>query len=65
MGLDATVYCDCYEKGKARRPPPQPELVYLDENAQVCLRWDAPGADQNAFFDSSKEAPLRRGFSTA
>lgn len=56
MGLDAQVYCDCYEKGKVRRPPPQPELVYVDENGQVCLRWDAPGADQNAFFEWQKDA---------
>jgi len=51
MGLDAVVYCDCFEKGTIRRPPPQPDLVYVDGNGQVCLRWDAPGADQNAFFD--------------
>lgn len=49
MGLDAVVYCDCYEKGRVHRPPPQPELVYVDANGQVCLRWDAPGADQNTF----------------
>ncbi len=51
MGLDATVYCDCYAKGQIRRPPPQPELVYIDENGQVSLKWDQPGADQSAFYD--------------
>lgn len=51
MGLDATVYCDCYESARVRRPPPQPDLVYVDGNGQVCLKWDAPGADQNAFYD--------------
>ncbi len=51
MGLDATVYCDCYETGRARNPPPQPELVYVDDSGQVCLTWDAPDADQSAFYD--------------
>jgi hypothetical protein len=56
MGLDAVVYCDCYEKFRTRRPPPQPEFVYVDQNGQVCLKWDAVGADQNAFFEWLKEA---------
>jgi len=51
MGLDAVFYCDCFEKGTIRKAPPQPELVYVDANGQVCLKWDAPGADQNAFYD--------------
>lgn len=56
MGLDAVVYCDCYEKGRTRRPLPQPELVYVDQNGQVSLESDAVGADQNAFFDWLKDA---------
>ena len=51
MGLDACVFCDCYEKGKVRMPPPQPELVYLEETGQVSLRWECHGADQHLFFD--------------
>jgi hypothetical protein len=51
VGLDASVFCDCYETGKTRCAPPQPELVYVDENGQVCLRWDAPGADEHRFDD--------------
>ena len=56
MGLDAAVYCDCYEAGKVRNPPPQPELVYVDENGQVSFKWDAPGADQFAFYDWLRNA---------
>jgi len=56
MGLDAVVYCDCYEKGRTRTPPPQPDLVYVDRNGQVCLKWYAVGADQNAFYDWLKDA---------
>jgi len=52
MSLDAVVFCDCFEKGRVRTRPPQPELVYIDETTgQVLLRWDAPGADQHRFYD--------------
>jgi len=52
MALDACVYCDCFETGKVKTPPPQPELVYVDpETGAVSLRWDAPGADQHLFND--------------
>ena len=56
MGLDACVYCDCYEKGLMRTAPPQPELVYVDENGQVSLKWEIPGADQHAFYSWLEEA---------
>jgi hypothetical protein len=49
MGLDACVYCDCYEQGTVHTPPPQPELVYVDQCGQVSLREDAPGANVEAF----------------
>jgi len=50
VGLHATVYCDCFERGVTLTPPPQPELVYVDENGQLSLIWEADGADQFAFF---------------
>ncbi|MGA2435138.1 MAG: hypothetical protein ABSG25_07610 [Bryobacteraceae bacterium] len=52
MGLDATVYCNCYELGKVHTPPPQPDLIYIDDKTgQLKLRWDAPGADQHQFYE--------------
>ncbi len=51
MSLDATVYCDCYERGRMRTPPPQPEFVSVDETGGLSLEWDQPNADQNAFYD--------------
>jgi hypothetical protein len=52
MGLDASVYCNCYEVGLVRTPPPQPAFTYIDEETgQVSLRWDAPGADQILFSE--------------
>ena len=50
MSLDATVYCDCYERGKVRTPPPQPELVLVDEDGGLGLNCDQPDADEDAFF---------------
>ncbi len=29
MGLDATVYCDCFETGRLREPPPLANSVYV------------------------------------
>jgi hypothetical protein len=56
MGLNAWVYCDCYETGKAKAPP-QPDLVYVDpESGSVSFRWEAEGADQHGFYDSRASA---------
>jgi hypothetical protein len=56
MGLDATVYCDCWDTGKVRKPPPQPELVYVEASGQVSLKWDAPEADEQSFYNWLAEA---------
>jgi hypothetical protein len=29
MGLDAVVFCDCYEKGRIKRLPPDVGKVYV------------------------------------
>jgi len=38
MGLDAFVFCDCYEQGRLRRKPPDPELVYVLPNGDLHCR---------------------------
>ncbi len=50
MTIDACVFCNCYETGKMRVQPPQPDLVFLEESGQLSLRWDQPGANQNRFY---------------
>jgi hypothetical protein len=45
MGLDARVFCNCYEKGVIRQPPPQPELVSVDESGDIFINTDNPEAD--------------------
>ncbi len=32
MGLDAYVFCDCFERGRIRSGPPESWGVYVDEN---------------------------------
>jgi hypothetical protein len=51
MGLDATVFCDCYEHGDLTRPPPYGELVYVDELGAARLRSEALLEFQNEFDD--------------
>ena len=40
MGLDAFVFCDCYEKGELLEPPPRPELVYITETGRLECKSD-------------------------
>ena len=52
MALDACVYCNCYETGNAKTPPPQPDLVYVDPiSGEVSLLCEAEGADEDRFFE--------------
>ena len=62
MALDACVYCNCYETGNAKTPPPQPDLVYVDPiSGEVSSFCEAEGADQHRFFEwlssACKHAP--------
>lgn len=62
MGLNAKVCCDCYEAGRVKVPPPQPELVYIDpETGEVSLRWEEPGADMHRFYEWRESACEHRG----
>ena len=35
MGLDATVYCDCYETNRLKEPPPHPDLISVAPNGRL------------------------------
>ena len=35
MGLDATVYCDCFEKGRLRSSPPLHVSLYVDASGAL------------------------------
>jgi hypothetical protein len=54
--VHATVYCDCYERGRVHKSPPQPEYVYVEPFGQVGFKWDAPNADQFQFYGWLAEA---------
>ena len=38
MGLDATVYCNCFETGALREPPPRPDLIYVAPDGSLGCR---------------------------
>lgn len=40
MGLDAVVYCDCFETGKLKEPPPYPTLVFVGPNGGLDCESD-------------------------
>jgi hypothetical protein len=42
MGLDAVVFCDCYEKGRIKRLPPELSPVYVLPNGSLEPRSDDP-----------------------
>jgi hypothetical protein len=46
--LCAFVFCDCYEKGRLRRPPPNPEIVTVLPNGDLGYRSATP-AQHEAF----------------
>ena len=40
MGLDATVYCNCYKTGQVKNQPPYQELVEIDVSGAVYIVTD-------------------------
>jgi hypothetical protein len=40
MGLDAAVYCNCFETGRLKEPPPCPTLVSVARNGCLECRSD-------------------------
>jgi hypothetical protein len=40
MGLDATVYCNCFESGRLREPPPYPTLISIAPNGSLDCQSD-------------------------
>src|SRR5262245_362460 len=37
MGLNATIYCNCYKIGKTKCQPPHPELVETDSDGGIYI----------------------------
>jgi hypothetical protein len=49
MGLDATVYCDCMERGRLRTPPRPEWQVYIDESGARFPKTS--GLEEDLAFD--------------
>lgn len=50
MGLDARVYCNCFERGRLRTPPRADFDVYVDEQGSLECRNSDP--DTQCEFDA-------------
>ncbi len=44
MGLDAVVYCSCFEAGRLRTPPPHGVEVYVGDDGSLDCRGECPEA---------------------
>ena len=51
MGLDACVYCNCYESGKLHTLPPRSELVYVDQDGALACRDEG---DDDLYFEFTR-----------
>jgi hypothetical protein len=51
MGLDATVYCDCYEKGRLREPPPGGEGLRVYTDGSLGREHDDGELESDLAFD--------------
>lgn len=49
MPLQAYVFCNCYEQGRLKRPPPNPELVKILPNGDLTCRRNATSKQHDAF----------------
>ncbi len=50
MGLDATVYCNCFESGRLKEPPPNSSLVYVAPDGS--LDYKSEDLDVLLVFDT-------------
>jgi hypothetical protein len=57
MGLDAFVFCDCYERGRIKRFPPELGPLYIEPNGAVEPRSDDPEVLER--FDAWREQACR------
>ena len=56
MSVDAWVWCDCFERGCLRNPPPSPERVYLDDREGGSIETEDGGDLQLSFeFDEWRQ----------
>lgn len=51
MGLDATIYCDCFEKGRLRCAPPNGGKLRVDPDGTLCRSEDSGRIEDDIAFD--------------
>lgn len=51
MGLDATIYCDCFEKGRLRCAPPNGGKLRVDPDGSLCRPECSGRIEDDIAFD--------------
>jgi len=51
MGLDATVYCDCFERGRLRSQPPGNAEIQVESDGSLCRANDTGRIEDDLVFD--------------
>jgi hypothetical protein len=51
MGLDAYIYCDCYEKGRLLEPPPGGISLRVEANGELARERDDGTLESDLAFD--------------
>lgn len=65
MTLDAYVYCDCYETGRLLRPPPNPELIFIELDGAIGLNLpdsDIATLPYQAFLEWQSSQPCEHSW---
>jgi hypothetical protein len=55
MGLDAQVYCDCYEKGRLREPPPRDVSLRVELDGSLGRERDNGSLEDDVAWDEWRE----------
>src|SRR5258706_13110346 len=55
MGLDAFVYCDCYEKGRLREPPPSGVILCVEPDGALGREQDVGTLESDLAWDDWRE----------
>jgi hypothetical protein len=55
MGLDAFVFCDCYEKGRLREPPPPGVVLCVEPDGSLGREHDDGRLESDLAWDEWRE----------
>jgi hypothetical protein len=57
MGLDAFIFCDCYEKGLLREPPPAGVTLCVEPDGSLGREQEDGTFESDLIWDEWREQP--------